>query len=237
MKVFGKNVLYEAIKSNHKIYEIYLRDDVFKSDKEFVNMANKKNILIHVCDKHKMNQMFDGLNQGYGANIENFKEYDLDEVIKADKKQLFVILDKLNDPNNLGAIIRSCDAFGVDGIIIPNKNSIGITETVVKVSTGAIFYVPVIPVSNINQTILKLKKKNFWVIGTDASASKSIYDVKFDCNLALIIGSEGFGMSQLVQKNCDFLVKIPMTGHVNSLNASVSAGIMISALVNQSENN
>ena len=135
----------------------------------------------------------------------------------------------------MGAIIRSCDAFSVDAIIIPNKNSIGITDTVVKVSTGAIFHVPVVTVSNINQTIDKLKKNNFWVVGTDASAEQNISDIKNDRNLALVIGSEGYGISSLVAKNCDYLVKIPMTGHVNSLNASVSAGIMIYALMTQSE--
>lgn len=235
MKVFGKNVLYEALNSNHKIFEVYLREDVAKNDTVILNKLNQKKIKIHILDKHQMNQMFDGLHQGYGANIENFKNYALEDIINPEKKQLFLILDKLNDPNNLGAIIRSCDAFGVDGIIIPNKNSIGITETVVKVSTGAIFYVPIVTVSNINQTIDKLKKNNFWVIGTDASATQSISEIKNDRNLALVIGSEGYGISNLVAKNCDYLVKIPMTGHVNSLNASVSAGIMIYALMNQSE--
>ena len=235
MKVFGKNVLYEALNSNHKIFEVYLREDVAKNDTVILNKLNQKKIKIHILDKHQMNQMFDGLHQGYGANIENFKNYALEDIINPEKRQLFLILDKLNDPNNLGAIIRSCDAFGVDGIIIPNKNSIGITETVVKVSTGAIFYVPIVTVSNINQTIDKLKKNNFWVIGTDASATQSISEIKNDRNLALVIGSEGYGISNLVAKNCDYLVKIPMTGHVNSLNASVSAGIMIYALMNQSE--
>ena len=235
MKVYGKNVLYEALESNHKIYEVYLREDVFKNDTVILNKLNQKKIKIHTLDKHQMNQMFDGLHQGYGANIENFKNYALEDVINPEKQQLFLILDKLNDPNNLGAIIRSCDAFGVDAIIIPNKNSIGITDTVVKVSTGAIFHVPVVTVSNINQTIDKLKKNNFWVIGTDASAPQEIGQIKNDRNLALVIGSEGYGISNLVSKNCDFLVKIPMVGHVNSLNASVSAGIMIYALMNQSE--
>ena len=232
MKVYGKNV-YEALDSNHKIYEVYLREDVAKSDTSFLNKLNQRKIKVHILDKHQMNQMFDGLHQGYGANIENFKNYALEDVINPDKKQLFLILDKLNDPNNLGAIIRSCDAFSVDAVIIPNKNSIGITDTVVKVSTGAIFHVPVVTV--INQAIEKLKKNNIWIIGTDASANQSISEIKFDRNFALVIGSEGYGISNLVAKNCDYLVKIPMTGHVNSLNASVSAGIMIFALVNQSE--
>ena len=230
MKIFGKNVLYEALNSKHKIYEVYLREDVVKSDAPFLAKLNERKIKVHILDKHQMNQMFDGLHQGYGANIENFNNYALEDVINPEKQQLFLILDKLNDPNNLGAIIRSCDA-----IIIPNKNSIGITDTVVKVSTGAIFYVPIVTVSNINQTIDKLKKNNFWIIGTDASAKQSISQIKNDRNLALVIGSEGYGISNLVSKNCDFLVKIPMSGHVNSLNASVSAGIMIYALMNQSE--
>lgn len=235
MKIYGKNVLYEALNSNHKIFEVFLRDDVYQSDFKFVERLKKRNIKIHVLDKHNINQMFDGLNQGYGANVENLHEYTIEDIANKDGKKFVLILDKLNDPNNLGAIIRSCDAFSVDAIIIPKKNSVGITDTVVKISTGAIFYVPIVTVSNINQAIDKLKKNNFWVIGTDASATQNVYDVKNDCNLALVIGSEGYGISPLVAKNCDFLVKIPMSGHVNSLNASVSAGIMISALVNQSE--
>ena len=235
MKIYGKNVLYEALNSNHKIFEVFLRDDVYQSDFKFVERLKKRNIKIHVLDKHNINQMFDGLNQGYGANVENLHEYTIEDIANKDGKKFILILDKLNDPNNLGAIIRSCDAFSVDAIIIPKKNSVGITDTVVKISTGAIFYVPIVTVSNINQAIDKLKKNNFWVIGTDASATQNVYDVKNDCNLALVIGSEGYGISPLVAKNCDFLVKIPMSGHVNSLNASVSAGIMISALVNQSE--
>ena len=235
MKIYGKNVLYEALNTNHKIYEVYLREDVAKTDVSFLNKLKQRNLKVHILDKHQMNQMFDGLHQGYGANVENFPNYSLEDVMDLSKRQLFLILDKLNDPNNLGAIIRSCDAFSVDAIIIPNKNSIGITDTVVKVSTGAIFHVPVVTVSNINQAIEKLKKNNFWVVGTDANANQNISDIKFDRNLALVIGSEGYGISNLVAKNCDYLVKIPMTGHVNSLNASVSAGIMIYALVNQSE--
>jgi 23S rRNA (guanosine2251-2'-O)-methyltransferase len=184
VKIYGKNVLYEAVNSNHKIYEVYLRDDVYKSDTSFLKKLNDRKIKVHVLDKHNMNQMFDGLNQGYGANIENFYDYSIEEIVKPDKKQLILILDKLNDPNNLGAIIRSCDAFSVDAIIIPKKNSVGITDTVVKISTGACFYVPIVTVSNINQAIEKLKKNNFWIIGTDASATQSIYDIKNDCNLA-----------------------------------------------------
>lgn len=232
MFVFGKNVIYEALNTEHKINMLFLRDDVFMHDKGIVDIAKKKAIPLTVLSKEKMNDRFKGLNQGYGADIAPFPLYQLEEVIDHHKKQFFVILDKLNDPNNLGAIIRSCDAFGVSGIIIPKKNSINITETVVKVSTGAIFYVPIIVVSNLNQAIMKLKQNNFWIVGTDAKADKNVYEVKNDCNLALVIGSEGFGISQLVSKNCDYLVKIPMVGHVNSLNASVSAGIMISALMN-----
>lgn len=234
MKVYGKNVLYEALNSNHKIYEVYLREDVAKNDTSFLKRLSERKIKVHILDKHQMNQMFDGLHQGYGANIENFPNYSVEELIDPNKQQLFLILDKLNDPNNLGAIIRSCDAFSVDGIIIPNKNSIGITDTVVKVSTGAIFHVPVVTVSNLNQTIDKLKKNNIWIIGTDANAPSEISQIKNDRSFALVIGSEGFGISHLVSKNCDYLVKIPMTGHVNSLNASVSAAIMIYALKHQS---
>jgi len=234
MKVFGKNVIYELLNSRHKVYELFLRSDVVEKDKHIRSLAKEKNLKITVYDKEKMNNVFKGLNQGYGAEIEEFKPYALEDVIDQNKKQLFIILDQLEDPNNLGAIIRSCDAFSVDGIIIPNKGNITLTDTVVKVSTGAIFYVPIIVVSNICNAIKKLQEKNIWVVGTDASAQMDLKDFKFDRNLAVVIGSEGFGMRDLVAKSCDYLVKIPMTGHVNSLNASVSAGIIISHLKTQS---
>ena len=232
INIFGKNVLYEAVKSGQRFHHLYLREDVYEKDKKFLNMASRKGIKVDSLGKEKMNQLFPGLNQGYGAVIEDIRTYEISELICHEKKQLFMVLDQLEDPNNLGAIIRSADAFSIDGIIIPDKKNVGITPTVVKVSTGAIFHVKLAFVGNINQIIDKLKKENVWVVGADMDADINLKDLKFDRSLAVVIGSEGFGIRDMVKKNCDYMVKIPMTGHVNSLNASVSAGIIISTLVN-----
>ncbi len=232
MKIFGKNVIYAALDARHKFYEVFLREDIKEKDFKFVERVKKANIKLHILKANEMDKMFKGLHQGYGANVHDYDDNKIEDVIDTSKKQLIVILDKLNDPNNLGAIIRSCDAFGVDGIVIPKNRSISVTETVVKISTGAIEYVKICQETNINQTIDYLKKNGFWIVGTDASAKTSIYDMKFDTSLALVIGSEGYGISQLTQKKCDYITKIPMYGHVNSLNASASAAICLSALMN-----
>ncbi len=232
MKIFGKNVIYAALDAKHKFYEIFLREDIKEKDFKFVERITKANIKLHILKSNEMDKMFKGLHQGYGANVTDYDDNKIEDVIDTSKKQLVVILDKLNDPNNLGAIIRSCDAFGVDAVVIPKNRSISVTDTVVKISTGAIEYVKICTETNVNQTIDYLKKNGFWIIGTDASAQSSIYDVEFDTSLALVIGSEGYGISQLTQKKCDFITKIPMYGHVNSLNASASAAICLSALMN-----
>ncbi len=237
MKIFGKNVLYAALDAKHKFYEVFLREDVSEKDFKFTQRIKNANIKLHILKPNEMDKMFKGLHQGYGANVHDYDDNRLEDIIDTSKKQLVLILDKLNDPNNLGAIIRSCDAFGVDAVVIPKNRSITVTDTVVKISTGAIEYVKICQETNVNQTIDYLKKNGFWVVGTDASATQSIYDTKFDTSLALVIGSEGYGISQLTQKKCDFLTKIPMCGHVNSLNASASAAICLSALMNNKHKN
>ena len=230
LNIYGKNVIYELFNTNLHVYNLYLREDIYEKDRYILGKAKDKNVKINVLNKEKMNNMFKGLNQGYGATIDDIKTYSLDEKIDQGKKQLFVILDGLEDPNNLGAIMRSADAFSLDGIIVQNKGNIGITESVVKVSTGAVFYVPLIVVSNLNQAILKLKKNNIWIVGADMDSSIQLKDLQFDRSMAFVIGSEGFGIRELVKKNCDYIVSIPMTGHVNSLNASVSMAILAAKL-------
>ena len=197
--------------------------------------AKNKNIKVSVLDKIKLNNRFQGLNQGYGALIDEIKTKSLDEVLDKNKKQMFLILDQIEDPHNFGAMLRSADAFSVDGVIIPNHGGVKITETVVKVSTGSIFYVPIIMVSNINQAISKLKENNVWVYGTDMDGNINLGDIKYDHSMAIIIGSEGFGMRPLIRKNCDYILSIPMTGYVNSLNASVACGIILANIKIQSQ--
>ena len=145
-------------------------------------------------------------------------------------KSIIVILDGINDPHNLGAILRCCDVFNVSGVLIPKHNQVPLTATVAKTSAGAINYVPVALVGNLNQTIEKLKEEGFWIVSTDGSATIDYQSLKYDFNVALVIGSEGQGVSRLVLKNSDYVVKIPQYGHVNSLNASVATGILLAKI-------
>ena len=148
-------------------------------------------------------------------------------------KAFIVILDHLEDPHNFGAIIRTCEAAGVDYIIIPKNRSVSVNSTVMKTSVGALDNVKIVEVTNLNNTIKKLKDNGVWVVGTDLENSVSYDKIDYTTSIALIIGSEGFGMSNLVKKNCDFIANIPMYGKINSLNASVAAGIMIYEVVRQ----
>ena len=138
-----------------------------------------------------------------------------------------IILDHLEDPHNLGAIIRTAEAAGVDGIILPKDRGVTVNGTVLKTSAGAIYHLPVCQVVNLHQTIDALKKKGFWIVGTDMTNSQDYREIDYSGKIALIIGNEGTGMSRLVRESCDFIARIPMYGKVNSLNASVAAGIMI----------
>lgn len=171
--------------------------------------------------------------QGIVALTSTYNYDSLDDIIakaKNKKDPLILLLDEIQDPHNFGAIIRSADAFGVDGIIIKKDRQVEVTATVIKVATGAQNYVPIAQVSNLNNAISKLKDNGFWVVSTDGNAKSTISSLEYNFPVALIIGSEGAGISRLVIANSDFLVKIPMEGHVNSLNASVATGIILSAI-------
>ena len=219
--ITGKNTVLETIKAGRKIHEIYVLKG---SNKDVVSEARKKNIKIKEIDS----LILPNNNQGIGALIDDYKYKSLDQVVKKDKEnKVFVILDSLEDPHNLGAILRSSDAFGVDAIIIAKNRSVKLNATVAKVSTGAIEYVDVVEVTNLTNTIKSLKDQGFWVVGTDANTDQTIHNINVDTHLCIVIGSEGKGISRLVKENCDYVVKIPMSGHVNSLNASVSAALVL----------
>ena len=223
--ITGKNTVYEALKSKRKVFELYvLKGTCFgvcaKAKADGVNVIE--------MDKKKLNDLLPSNNQGIGAKVADYQTISLEDALNKPKEnKLYIMLDSLEDPHNLGAILRSSDAFGVDGIILPKNRSVKLNNTVAKVSTGAIEHVDVIGVTNLNQTIKKLKDQGFWVVGTDAETDQTINDINVETNLCIVIGSEGKGMSRLVKENCDYNVKIPMVGHVNSLNASVSAALVI----------
>ena len=185
-----------------------------------------------VVDRKTLDKMSKSANhQGYLAEVKDFELSSVDSMIKQNNG-LIVMLDGLEDVHNLGAIIRTCECAGVDGVIYKSHNSVKVNDTVAKVACGALEYVKVAEVTNLVNTIKDLKKKGYWIVGSDGNCDLSYTDLKYDFNIVLIIGSEGKGMSRLVKQECDYIVSLPMKGQVTSLNASVAAGILIYNIIN-----
>ncbi len=232
MYVYGKNVAKELINNKRNIISAYLSKNMMGSEieKDLKNINTK----ITYLDKYEMDKMESGNHQGVILQIPDFKYLNINDMINNMPKNPFiVILDHLEDPHNFGAIIRTCEASGVDYILIPKNRSVRVNSTVMKTSVGALDNVKIVEVTNINATIKTLKKLGIWIVGTDMENSISYNKIDYTVPVALIIGSEGFGISNLVSKNCDFIASIPMYGKINSLNASVAAGIMIYEVVRQ----
>lgn len=231
MYIYGKNVVRERLEKNDRINKAYVSKKF--NDKDILNKLKERHINTIYLDNNVLDKKVDGLHQGIIIEIDDITTYLLSDVLESiqDKKNpLIVILDHLEDPHNFGAIIRTSEAMGVDGIIIPNNRSVNINSTVVKTSAGAITYSKIIRVANLTSAIEKLKKNGFWIVGTDMKGEDYI---KLDYNMpiCLVIGNEGHGMSKIVKDNCDFIATIPMYGKINSLNASVSCGMMLSEII------
>ena len=231
INIYGKNCIKEAVKANVGIKKIFLLDTVVSKERNFLQLLEDKQIKYEVVNKSKMDNLFGHSHQGYGAYREDYQVYDdkIVDIIDGENKRI-LILDGIMDPHNFGAIIRSVDAFGYDAIVLPNNRSVRITETVAHVSTGAIEHVKIAYVNSLSTFIKRLKDNNYWICGTDASGDTLISQIDKNRDLAVIIGSEGFGMSKTLVNMSDYLITIPMVGHVNSLNASVSAGIVLYGL-------
>lgn len=223
MYISGKNVVKEAIKNNIKIKRAYVWDKF--DDKNIINDLQKLNISIIYKSKFDLDKIDNINHQGIIIDVPDFIYSTVESILN--ENNFIVILDHIEDPHNFGAIIRTCEAAGVDAIIIPKDRSVDITSTVMKTSAGALNNMKICRVTNLVETIKKLKKHGIWVIGTDMDSNTSYLEPKYDTPIALIIGSEGFGISRLVKENCDYVVHIPMKGKVNSLNASVASGILI----------
>lgn len=232
MYVFGRNVAKELINNNRKIKKVYLNENLKGS--QIDEALKEKDVLINYLTNSQMDKLEKKNHQGVILEIPDY-EYlsEQDMLNNMPDKAFIVILDHLEDPHNFGAIIRTCEAAGVDYIIIPKNRSVSVNSTVMKTSVGALDNVKIVEVTNLNNTIKKLKDNGVWVVGTDLENSVSYDKIDYTTSIALIIGSEGFGMSNLVKKNCDFIANIPMYGKINSLNASVAAGIMIYEVVRQ----
>ena len=238
-QVEGRNAVLELLESGRDINKIYISEgERHGSINKIIAIAKERKIIINEIGKAKLNQMAQTENnQGVIAIVPPFDYCDIDDILEVAKereeKPFILILDGIEDTHNLGSIIRTAETAGVHGIIIPKRRACGVNSTVAKVSAGAVEYMKIARVNNINEAINYLKEHDVWICGTDMNTDKYYYNEDFTGGIGIVIGSEGFGMSRLVKENCDFLVKIPMKGKITSLNASVSAGIIMYEVVKQ----
>lgn len=227
--IYGKNVVCERIKSNKDIEQILLVDNF--QDYKVLKLIENNHLEVKYIDLNKANKLTNkGLHQGIIAKVKSYEYVDyqsVEKVVKNKENSIILIADGIEDPHNFGAIIRTCDAIGVDGVFVPKYGNAPLNETVAKVSTGAIEHVRICQVTNLNNLIDNLKSIGFWVIGAEEDNSLDYREVDCKGKIVLVVGSEGKGISKLVLKHCDYKVKLPMVGHVNSLNVSVATGILL----------
>lgn len=227
IKLYGKNCIYEAIMAGSKISKVFLSDQAVNKDKNIIDILTKRGYKYQIVDKNKMNSEFGNNHQGYGALREDYHILDDNDLDTCYEYKRILILDGIQDPHNLGAILRSVDAFGYDLVIIPKNKSCAVNETVAHVSTGAIEHTKIMMVNSLLKVVNNLKEHDFWICGTDASGTVLTSQIDKSLKLAVIIGSEGFGMSKTLVNASDYVITIPMVGHVNSLNASVCCAIVM----------
>ena len=231
--LIGRNAVIEAIRSGRGINKLLIADgDKEGSVKEVISLAKEQGIVIQFVERSKIEGIAGGLrHQGVLAYVAPVAYSDLETILQAAETKgeapFLLLLDELEDPHNLGALLRTADATGVHGVLIPKRRSVPLTATVAKTSAGAVEYVPVARIGNIAQTLRKLKAKGFWVAGADMDGSQNYYEADLTGPLVLVVGSEGHGMSRLTKEQCDFIVKMPMVGKINSLNASVAGSILM----------
>ena len=234
----GRNPVIEVLKSDRQIDKIMIANGAKEgSIKKIIGMAKDKNVVVQYVDRNKLDEISTShSHQGVIAVVSDYKYYELNDLLEIANKKgedpFFIILDEITDPHNLGTIIRTADAVGAHGVIIPKRRSVHITSVVAKASAGAVEYVPVCKVTNIVNTIKQLKKEGLWIAAADMDG-EVFYEQNLTGPIGLVIGSEGFGVSRLVKQNCDFVVKMPMIGNVSSLNASVAGGILLYEIFRQ----
>ncbi len=224
MLVYGKNVAREVLLKNQNIKKIYLKEDF--NNEEILELIKRNNNKVIYKTTEDLNKLINETNQGIVIDIEDYHYKYFEDLKEDDNAEFVVILDHIEDPRNFGAIVRTCECAGVDYIIIPNKRSVEVTAAVFKSSSGAVVHQKICKVANLHNTIEKLKKNGFWIIGTDANGEKYT-SINYGGKTAVIIGSEGKGLQPLLRKSCDQIASIPLKGKINSLNASVAAGIII----------
>jgi 23S rRNA (guanosine2251-2'-O)-methyltransferase len=230
--IYGKNPVIEALEAGQTINKIYLANaQKNQVERKIIQLARQNGIPVREVDRKKLAEIAGhDKTQGVVAILSEAVYSTIEDIFNRAVQQkeapLIAMLDEIQDPHNFGAIIRSAEAFGFHGIIIGKDRSVGITETVAKTSAGAVSHLPVARVQNLAQSIKELKARNVWISGADQQAAMSIYDADLNRSLAVVIGSEGKGMRRLIKESCDFLIRIPMVGQINSLNASVAAALI-----------
>lgn len=230
--IVGKNPVIEAIQSGRTIKEILISQQLnHKTEQKLQRAANRMHINMRKVPRQTLDELTKDRHQGIIAYVKPYEYASLEDLFHRAKERkedpFFIILDELNDPHNLGSILRTADATGVHGVIIPKRRAVGLTATVAKTSAGAIEYVPVVQVANIVDVMKELKERNVWVIGTDANATEDYRTLDGSTPVALVIGNEGKGMSRLVKETCDWTIRLPIKGQVASLNASVACSILL----------
>lgn len=237
--IAGKHPVLEAMRSGRTIHKIWIAEQAQKHHTQpIIAEAKKLNIVIQTADKRKLDQLVPGVpHQGVVAQVAAHDYVEVDDLLERARSRneapFLLILDEIEDPHNLGSILRTADCTGAHGVIIPKRRAVGLTATVSKTSAGAVEYVPVARVTNIAQTIDSLKEQGVWVVGADASADELIYRIDLKLPIAIVIGNENRGIGRLVKDKCDFLIKLPMVGRINSLNASVAASVCMYEVVRQ----
>lgn len=233
MIVYGKNVYATIMNDPSSIEKVFVLQGL--KDAKLLKSIQQLNLSCEFCSRSKLDKIAQTTHHnGIACKVSEIETYSIDALLqKAKKPGLFVCLDGVQDPHNVGAILRTCDCAGVDGLIMTKHNSCGLTPTVVKASTGAAYTIPVAVVTNLSMTLKKLKEAGYWVVGTDMKDAREYREGMYDINTVLVIGSEGKGISPLVKKQCDYMVYLPMVGSITSLNASVACAILLYEVYNQ----
>ncbi|GGH85448.1 23S rRNA (guanosine2251-2'-O)-methyltransferase [Pullulanibacillus pueri] len=230
--IVGRHPIAEAIKAGREINKIWINEKGKGLDPDLLKVIKEQKINFQFVPKQKIDQLAGSTtHQGMVASVAAHRYATVDELFNkaraVDEQPFFILLDGLEDPHNLGSVLRTADAVGAHGVIVGKNRAVGLTSTVAKASTGAIEHVPVARVTNLARTMEDLKSKGVWIVGTDADQKQSFQEITADVPICIVIGNEGKGMSRLVRDKCDYLVSIPMRGHVTSLNASVAAALLM----------
>ena len=230
--IIGKNPVIEALTSGRSVNKVLVLEQLNANTQgKIQQLSRRAGTIVQKVPKNKLDQLANGNHQGVIAYVAAYQYAELDDLFNkaAERAEdpFFIILDELEDPHNLGSILRTADATGVHGVIIPKRRSVGLTATVAKTAAGALEHIPVARVTNIANTIDELKEKNIWVVGTAGDATEDYRRLDGTMPLALVIGNEGKGISRLVQQKCDWTVSLPMSGNVSSLNASVACSLLL----------